>query len=80
MLITCILHNEKVRLIQSYLAITKEAAMKPLFLYDKFILIKFLIFYSKKIIIINRGRSLETQIFFHTLISFFHTFPDLENT
>ncbi len=50
MLITCILHNEKVRLefIQSYLAITKEAAMKPLFLYDKFILIKFLIFYYKK--------------------------------
>lgn len=27
----------------------------------------------------RRGSSLETQIFFHTLFSFFHTFPDLEN-
>ncbi len=50
MLITCILHNEIVHFefIQSYLTITKEsAAMKPHFLYDTFIFIKFLIFYKK---------------------------------
>ncbi len=39
--------------------------MKPHFLYDKFIFIKFLIFYYKKL---NRVKSLETQIFSHTLL------------
>ncbi len=51
--------------------------MKPCFLYDKCIFIKFLIFCFKKQ---NRGKSLETQIFFHTLLYFLHIFPDLENT
>ncbi len=47
------------------------------FLYNKCIFNKFLIFYYKKI---DRGKSLVTQILFHTLLSFFHTFLDLENT
>ncbi len=43
------------------------------FLYNKFIFNKFLIFCYKKL---NEGKSLETQILFHTLLSFFHTFPN----
>ncbi len=62
MLITSILHNEKVHreLIQSYFDFDVS--------YSKFIFIKYLIFYYKKKL--NRGKSLETQILFHTLICF----------
>ncbi len=43
------------------------------FLYNTFIFNKFLIVYYKKL---NRGKSLEPQISFQTLLSFFHTFPN----